>query len=100
MVNTPSNNGQNWDDIIQQTKRHILTKLSRLLKTDIAPLIVSENILDPRGIESKTASFKGSLYGASSNKKMAAFFVMPIFLKTLVVCIFAEVAYTLVEEFH
>ena len=74
MVNTPSNNGQNWDDIIKQTKRHILTKLSRLLKTDIAPLIVSENILDPRGIESKTASFKGSLYGASSNKKMAAFF--------------------------
>ena len=74
MVNTPSNNGQDWDDIIQQTKKNILSKLNRILKTDIAPLIISEDILDPVRIESKTASFKGSLYGAASNKKMAAFF--------------------------
>ena len=74
MLNTPSNNGQDWDDIIQQTKKNILSKLNRILKTDIAPLIISEDILDPVRIESKTASFKGSLYGAASNKKMAAFF--------------------------
>ncbi|MFK7899196.1 MAG: 1-hydroxycarotenoid 3,4-desaturase CrtD [Cyclobacteriaceae bacterium] len=73
MVNVPSNEGQNWDQLIETTKSHVLTKLSRMLSTPIEPLIETEKMLDPRSIESKTSSSQGALYGASSNNKMAAF---------------------------
>ena len=43
-------------------------------KTDIEPLIEEEQLLDPRLIESKTSSYKGALYGSSSNALMSAFF--------------------------
>jgi phytoene dehydrogenase-like protein len=36
-------------------------------------LIVCESILDPRSIESKTSSYRGAIYGTSSNSKFAAF---------------------------
>ncbi|MES2616262.1 MAG: 1-hydroxycarotenoid 3,4-desaturase CrtD [Bacteroidota bacterium] len=73
MVNAPANTGQDWDVLITKTRQHIITKLSRLLKVDIAALIVSESILDPRSIEQRTSSNKGALYGNSSNKRMSAF---------------------------
>jgi phytoene desaturase len=73
MINVPSNKGQDWDGLIQSAKRNILQKLSRILKTDIAELIISESILDPRSIESRTSSYQGSIYGTSSNNRFAAF---------------------------
>ena len=42
---------------------------------------VSE-VLSPVTIESKTASYMGSLYGTSSNSKMAAFMRHPNYSKT------------------
>lgn len=83
MVNTPSNDGQNWTDLISSARRFIIHKLNKELNTDIESLIVSENILDPVGIEQKTASYKGSLYGASSNNRMSAFFRHPNFSKKI-----------------
>jgi phytoene desaturase len=73
MINVPANTGQNWDDLITEARKNILKKLSVQLGEDIAPLIVSESILDPRSIESKTSSYQGSLYGTSSNSQFAAF---------------------------
>ncbi|MDB5158983.1 MAG: crtI, partial [Mucilaginibacter sp.] len=73
MINVPANTGQDWDRLITEAKRNILTKLSRLLNHDIAKLIISESVLDPRGIETKTSSYQGSIYGTSSNSKYAAF---------------------------
>ena len=73
MINVPSNEGQGWDKLIAQAKGNILKKLSRILKQDISELLTCEATLDPRSIESKTASFQGSLYGTSSNNKYAAF---------------------------
>ena len=73
MINVPHNKNQNWDKIIATTRRNIIKKLSRMLETDIEKLIVCENILDPRGIEQKTSSYLGALYGASSNSKFSAF---------------------------
>jgi phytoene desaturase len=73
MINVPANTGQNWDKLIAETRKNILQKLSRMLNRDIAPLIVTEEILDPRSIEQKTASYQGSLYGTSSNNQFAAF---------------------------
>ncbi|WP_454804089.1 1-hydroxycarotenoid 3,4-desaturase CrtD [Mucilaginibacter phyllosphaerae] len=73
MINVPANNGQDWDKLIAAARKNILAKLSRLLGEDIGKLIESETILDPRSIESKTSSYKGSIYGTSSNNQFAAF---------------------------
>ncbi|MBD1394330.1 1-hydroxycarotenoid 3,4-desaturase CrtD [Mucilaginibacter glaciei] len=73
MINVPANNGQDWDQLIAGARENIQQKLSRILGEDIAPLIACETILDPRSIESKTSSYKGSIYGTSSNNQFAAF---------------------------
>jgi phytoene desaturase len=73
MINTPNNQGQNWDELIAEARKNIINKVNRLLKTDIEKYIVTENILDPRSIESKTSSHLGALYGNASNNRFAAF---------------------------
>ena len=74
MVNVPANEGQDWDAIVAETRKNILAKLSRLLGVNFNALISNESILDPRSIESKTSSYRGALYGSSSNHMMSAFF--------------------------
>ncbi len=83
MINVPGNQGQDWDEIIQRSRRNILEKLSRILQEDIESLIAVEEILDPRKIERNTQSYQGSLYGASSNNKYAAFLRHPNFSKKI-----------------
>ena len=73
MINVPNNMGQNWDELIAQARQNILSKVSRILQTDIAQHIRTESILDPRSIESRTSSSQGALYGNSSNNRYAAF---------------------------
>lgn len=73
MTNVPSNTGQDWDTLIANARQNILNKLSKNLGEDISKLIISESILDPRGIESRTSSYQGSIYGTSSNNRFAAF---------------------------
>lgn len=73
MINVPHNNHQNWDELIVQARKNIIQKISKSLGENIEDLIVFEEILDPRSIEFKTSSFKGALYGNSSNNKYAAF---------------------------
>ncbi|MXV51112.1 phytoene desaturase [Pedobacter sp. HMF7647] len=73
MINVPSNSGQDWDDLIAVSRRHIIAKLSRMLNVNLESLITCEEILDPRSIEEKTSSYQGSLYGTSSNNLFAAF---------------------------
>lgn len=79
MVNTPGNTGQNWDELVALIRELTIAKLSRQLGCNIAELIQVEDILDPRTIESRTSSYQGSLYGAASNDRMAAFFRHPNF---------------------
>jgi len=73
LINAPTNEKQNWDEIIAQTKENVLKKISRILGQNISELIECEEILDPRTIESKTSSAQGALYGNSSNNRFAAF---------------------------
>lgn len=73
MINVPFNNGQDWDQLIEESRKNIIQKINRILDVDIASLIVCEEILDPRKIELKTSSFAGALYGTASNDRMAAF---------------------------
>ncbi len=73
MVNAPANIGQDWQKAKENLRAVVIKKLSRLLNEDIASLIVTEETLDPLKIEAQTSSYMGSLYGTSSNSKLAAF---------------------------
>lgn len=77
MINAPNNIGQNWPEMIHQARSNIQQKIKQVLDINIAPLIEFEQILDPVKIESKTDSFRGALYGPSSNGKLAAFLRHP-----------------------
>lgn len=79
MMNAPNNTGQDWDEIIARTRTNILRKLEETMGENIEPLIEEEAVLDPRLIEERTASYQGSLYGASSNGLFASFIRHPNF---------------------
>ena len=81
MINVPANNGQPWEALIPKYKQAIISKIKQQFDIDIEPLIAVEEILQPQTIESKTMSYMGSLYGTSSNSKMAAFLRHPNFNK-------------------
>jgi len=77
MVNAPHHAGQHWKQLRERVRATIIKKLSDQLGTDIEPLIACEEYLDPVRIEERTSSYKGALYGTSSNDRMAAFFRHP-----------------------
>jgi phytoene desaturase len=79
MINVPANVGQDWELFRQQSRERIIAKLSRILGISVEDLIVSETVADPVSIESLTDSYSGSLYGTSSNSKLAAFLRHPNF---------------------
>jgi phytoene desaturase len=74
MINVPSVYGQDWEKMIAEARKNILSKISRNLGEDIEKLISFEEQLTPQLIQDKTYSYKGSLYGTSSNNRFAAFF--------------------------
>ncbi|MEQ9187773.1 MAG: 1-hydroxycarotenoid 3,4-desaturase CrtD [Cryomorphaceae bacterium] len=77
MVNAPADEGQDWEGQATKVRAIVLNKLSRRLGREIAPLIKEERIWDPKGIEEDTLSYKGALYGNSSNDRFAAFLRHP-----------------------
>jgi diapolycopene oxygenase len=79
MVNVPHHDGQDWDQLITETRKNIIQKLNARLQTDLTPHITCEQTWDPRGIENETSSFGGALYGNSSNNPYAAFLRHPNF---------------------
>jgi phytoene desaturase len=89
MINVPGNYGQDWEQLKTEARIHIISKINKILGVDIEPLIMAEHILDPIGIERDTSSYRGSLYGAASNSKFAAFLRHPNFsnsIKNLYFC--------------
>ncbi|MGB5378780.1 1-hydroxycarotenoid 3,4-desaturase CrtD [Muriicola sp.] len=83
MINAPGNYGQDWNALKTKARTAILQKLSRLLKKPIEPLIATEYVLDPVGIEANTSSYRGALYGAASNSRFAAFLRHPNFSRKI-----------------
>jgi phytoene desaturase len=79
MVNTPCDQGQDWNSLIPQIRNSVIQKLSRRLGRDLSALIASEDLLDPAAIQQRTSSHLGALYGYSSNNMMAAFLRHPNF---------------------
>ncbi len=89
MINVAANTTYDEDELKATAKKYITEKLNRILKEDITPYIVTEEILHPQLMETKTGAYLGSLYGTSSNSKMAAFFRHPNFttaIKNLYFC--------------
>ncbi|RYD90707.1 MAG: phytoene desaturase, partial [Sphingobacteriales bacterium] len=79
MINVPANSGQDWEAIRQKARQEIIAKINNRFGVDLESMIRTETVLDPVLIEQQTSSFMGSLYGTSSNSKMAAFFRHPNF---------------------
>ena len=90
MVNVPHiDAGHDWDKMIAEARKNIIAKISRVLGVEFETYIVAEEILDPRILQSRTFSYKGSLYGISSNTRTGAFFRHPNFsrrIKNLYFC--------------
>ena len=83
MINAPGDYGQNWEDLKNEARRNILRKLNRILDVNLEEYIQIEHSLDPSGIESRTSSYRGALYGASSNSRYSAFLRHPNFSRNI-----------------
>jgi phytoene desaturase len=83
MVNVPHDEGQDWEQLRQQTRAAVLRRLNQALGLDVAPLIRAERAWTPPGIAADTSSFGGALYGSSSNTMLAAFLRHPNFSRQL-----------------
>lgn len=77
MVNAPAHKNHDWSTQKEKVKQFIIKQLNKNLNTNLENHIETENILTPLDIQTKTSSYMGSLYGTSSNSKMAAFFRQP-----------------------
>ncbi|WP_422481525.1 phytoene desaturase family protein [Pleomorphochaeta sp. DL1XJH-081] len=79
LVNAPCDDGRDWQAELHETRMHIINRLSNILDVDLGTHVVAEDSWTPRQIADETGSYRGSLYGISSNTKMAAFLRHPNF---------------------
>jgi diapolycopene oxygenase len=77
LVNAPRDAGQDWAAETARVRRAALGRLSRVLGRDIGALVQTEEVLAPPDIRERTGSSHGSLYGISSNGRLAAFLRHP-----------------------
>ena len=70
-MNVKADPDQWTDEAVATLKAEVLDKMERTLGS--RPEIVCEQVLRPQDIEGLTGSWKGALYGASSNSAAAAF---------------------------
>jgi phytoene desaturase len=77
LINVPPDRGQEWEAQAERVRETVLRRLSLELGVEVEPLIEAEGRLLPPEIEVRTDSHAGSLYGISSNTKLAAFLRHP-----------------------
>lgn len=77
MINVPADCGQNWDELISDARKNIITKINKALNTNIEEYIEFERIGSPLTIERNTLSYGGALYGTASNSMFSAFLRHP-----------------------
>ncbi|MFL2628237.1 MAG: 1-hydroxycarotenoid 3,4-desaturase CrtD [Candidatus Marisimplicoccus sp.] len=83
LINSPFDNGQDWEKIKKDLRNNIIKKINSTLKVEIENNIINEKILTPVDIETETLSKFGSLYGSSSNSLQSAFIRHPNFSKNI-----------------
>ena len=67
MINSPKDNGQDWNELKNKLRKNIINKINRNFNVNIEDHIVEEKVLTPKEISINTNSYLGSLYGESSN---------------------------------
>lgn len=82
MINTPYNRGEDWEELVQVSRKHIIRKLQRY-GIDLSSGIEFEQVATPESIEKMTLSTAGALYGNSSNSAMSAFNRHPNFSRKI-----------------
>jgi phytoene dehydrogenase-like protein len=83
MINTQPISGQNWEEEIKRFRKIILDKIKKTLSIDLTKDILAENVLSPIMLKKQTGSYKGSIYGISSNDRFAAFLRHPNFSRKI-----------------
>ena len=83
MINVPWNENQDWVQKTEKLKRLVIKKIDLTLSTNIEKLIETEKIVTPVDISNDTLSYKGALYGSSSNSKLSAFLRHPNFTRKI-----------------
>ena len=79
LISVPHDTGQDWDEWIAIARKNVISKLNRILKTDIEPHIVFEDVLDPRKVNEETNAAFGAVFGNASNNMFSAFLRHPNF---------------------
>ncbi len=77
LINAPPDDGRDWEALLPDLRQRVIRRISKGLGTDISKHIKAEETLTPRQIAEGTGSFRGSLYGISSNSRAAAFLRHP-----------------------
>lgn len=76
MINGPHENGQNWEWEIPRLRDLVLSTL-KSHGINLDQKILFEKVCTPLDLEKQTGSHRGSLYGVSSNTRLAAFLRHP-----------------------
>ncbi|MBL8016900.1 MAG: phytoene desaturase, partial [Ignavibacteria bacterium] len=79
MINAPNSSGPGGVTraSVEETRKVILEKIKAVTGYDITGKIRYESVMTPNDIEEQTGSWKGSIYGISSNNRKAAFLRQP-----------------------
>jgi phytoene desaturase len=83
MINTPPISNQNWDEEIKKFRNIIISKIKKTFSIDLENKISAEKVLSPPDLERLTGSYRGSIYGISSNDRFAAFLRHPNFSRNI-----------------
>lgn len=73
LVNSPYTDGQNWESIKQTYSSFLIRELENRGLTGLKNSVEIESVITPKDFHEKFLSNKGSIYGTSSNSRMAAF---------------------------
>ena len=83
LISVPHDTGQDWNALVEQSRKRVIQKLNRILNTDIEPHIVFEEMLDPPKVSAETGAAFGAVFGNSSNSMFSAFLRHPNFSSKL-----------------
>ena len=73
MINAPSLRNTDWEKEIAEARKRIIDTIRKTLDIDVEKHLTAEEVFTPEDIAERTGSYRGSLYGISSNSMMSAF---------------------------
>lgn len=73
LINTSYDRGYDWDALVKKARASVIRKIRSALNVDINDHITAERTATPAFFLKEHNSYKGSIYGYSSNSRSAAF---------------------------